>query len=518
MKRALKFAMAILSVSLVFASCSKDDDEKSDAKQIKSFSFADPQAVGVINDSTKQITIVVPAETDVTELVPIINVSDKATVNPLSGIPQNFTKPVVFTVTAEDGSTTAYVVTVTVNGNGGNGGNGGDVTDITEAMKLSGSMDENKTLKDLGLPIDYIVDGMLTISGNACLTIEPGVTIAFTGTNGIVSVDENAGLKMVGTAEKPITFTGPVNNQNKGAWGYIEYHSNRADNQMEYVILKNGGSYDGYGVLNTFDAGSVSVKNCTIDGGLGFGVQTHWGNGKNFKAFENNTIKNVAKAPMDIDAWNANNIGSGNKFEENGENYIMMTNSINDNKELILNNVDIPYYFPNGFMVEGKSELTVNAGVKLVFGKNEGMYTNSETVVKFEGTEASPITLCGLESKAGYWKGVNHCSEEDECIFKNVVISDGDEFGLKLDCFDEVLKIENLTIKNIKEYGLIVRTGTKEEEVDGETVYSRVWSEAFPVGVSSLKFENCGKGNIYDNNTLDGETEGVDNVFESIPE
>ncbi|MCQ2960039.1 MAG: hypothetical protein MJ198_07625 [Bacteroidales bacterium] len=399
----------------------------------------------------------------------------------------------------------------------GNGGNGGDVTDINDAMTLSGSMNENKTLKDLGLPIDYIIDGYFYIEGNACLTIEPGVTIAFTGVDGGITVTENAGLKMVGTAEKPITFTGPVNNQNKGSWGYIEYHSNRSDNQMEYVILKNGGSYDGFGVLNTVEKGSVSVKNCTIDGGLGFGVQTHWGNGKNFKAFENNTIKNVAKAPMDIDAWNANNIGSGNKFEENGENYIMMTNSINDNDELTLNNAGIPYYFPDGFTVDGQSELTVTAGVKMAFGKNAEMFTNSETVVKFEGTEASPIILCGLVSKVGYWKGVNHASADDECIFKNVVISDGDEFGLKLDCFDEVLKIENLTIKNIKEYGLIVRTGTKDEEVDGEIVYSRIWSEAFPGGVSGLKFEDCGKGNIFDNNVLSNETEGVDNVFEAIP-
>ncbi|MCQ2226684.1 MAG: hypothetical protein MJZ01_02100 [Bacteroidales bacterium] len=491
-KRLTSFMLAAICV--FFASCSKDEDETFSV----SVTSAD-ETMGIVSGGgsfPKDAEIIIKAEPK--EGFYFFKWDDNNTENPRK-----------VTVTKD----MAFIASFKEKGNGGGDGTG----DLTEQQKLEGSMSENKTLKDLGLPIDYIVDGMLTISGNACLTIEPGVTIAFTGTNGIVSVDENAGLKMVGTAEKPITFTGPVNNQNKGAWGYIEYHSNRSDNQMEYVILKNGGSYDGYGVLNTFDAGSVSVKNCTIDGGMGFGVQTHWGNGKNFKAFENNTIKNVAKAPMDIDAWNANNIGSGNKFEENGENYIMMTNSINDNKELILNNVDIPYYFPNGFMVEGKSELTVNAGVKLVFGKNEGMYTNSETVVKFEGTEASPITLCGLESKAGYWKGVNHCSEEDECIFKNVVISDGDEFGLKLDCFDEVLKIENLTIKNIKEYGLIVRTGTKEEEVDGETVYSRVWSEAFPGGVSGLKFENCGKGNIYDNNTLDGETEGVDNVFETIP-
>ncbi|MCQ2204965.1 MAG: hypothetical protein MJZ15_11065, partial [Bacteroidales bacterium] len=79
------------------------------------------------------------------------------------------------------------------------------------------------------------------------------------------------------------------------------------------------------------------------------------------------------------------------------------------------------------------------------------------------------------------------------------------------------LAVENLTIKNAKEYGLIVRTNTLEEEVDGEWIYSRDWSNVFKGGISGLKFENCGKGNIFDNNVLSGESKGVDNVFEAIP-
>jgi hypothetical protein len=56
-----------------------------------------------------------PYGTDLTNLVPTITVSAGATINPASGVTQNFTNPVVYTVTAEDGVTTkAWTVNVSV--------------------------------------------------------------------------------------------------------------------------------------------------------------------------------------------------------------------------------------------------------------------------------------------------------------------------------------------------------------------------------------------------------------------
>ena len=87
----------------------------SDAKAITAFDFAalDPDVVGVINEAAKTIALTVPFGTDVTALVPTI-VHTGASVSPASGAAQDFTSPVNYTVTAEDGSTQAYVVTVTV--------------------------------------------------------------------------------------------------------------------------------------------------------------------------------------------------------------------------------------------------------------------------------------------------------------------------------------------------------------------------------------------------------------------
>ena len=122
---------------------------------------------------------------------------------------------------------------------------------------LSGSIDKNVTWKDLGLPVDYIVEGGIYLDGNSLVTVEPGVTIMFTGTDGRIVVGENAGIKMQGTQDKPIVLTGPTNNQNVGSWGFVEILSKRSDNILEYVTLQNGGD-DEY-ILKI--SGSASVKN-----------------------------------------------------------------------------------------------------------------------------------------------------------------------------------------------------------------------------------------------------------------
>jgi len=83
---------------------------KSPAKDITSFSFASPAATGTINGTN--ITLNVPFATDLTALVPTIVVSDNATVSPLTGVAQNFTSPVNYTVTAEDLTTKVYTVSV----------------------------------------------------------------------------------------------------------------------------------------------------------------------------------------------------------------------------------------------------------------------------------------------------------------------------------------------------------------------------------------------------------------------
>jgi formylglycine-generating enzyme required for sulfatase activity/phage-related protein len=86
--------------------------EKNNAKAITAFNFTSPNVTGTVNESAKTVTLNVPYETVVTSLTPTITVSAGATVSPESGTATNFTNPVTYTVTAENGDTQAYTVTV----------------------------------------------------------------------------------------------------------------------------------------------------------------------------------------------------------------------------------------------------------------------------------------------------------------------------------------------------------------------------------------------------------------------
>lgn len=124
--KSIKKLFLILSAACLIMACSKDDDGGTPSlineKQITSFQFlSDDNAAlsddisGVINESTKAVTVIVPFSTNVTSLTPEVGVSTGASYSPEGA--QDFTSPVIYTVTAEDGSTVTYTVSVTIEEN-----------------------------------------------------------------------------------------------------------------------------------------------------------------------------------------------------------------------------------------------------------------------------------------------------------------------------------------------------------------------------------------------------------------
>ncbi|HOU75373.1 MAG TPA: DUF5018 domain-containing protein, partial [Tenuifilum sp.] len=94
----------VVTVNLAVASTEKD---------ILTFTIAG-QVSSVIDANAATVNVVMPFGTNVTSLTPTITVSQYANIEPASGVAQDFTNPVVYTVTAQDGSTKQYTVTVTV--------------------------------------------------------------------------------------------------------------------------------------------------------------------------------------------------------------------------------------------------------------------------------------------------------------------------------------------------------------------------------------------------------------------
>ena len=84
-------------------------------KDIITFKFEGltPVVTGIVVPGSKTVSLEVPAATNITALVPTITLSPNAAVSPLSGVAHDYTAPATYSVTAEDGSTQAWVITVT---------------------------------------------------------------------------------------------------------------------------------------------------------------------------------------------------------------------------------------------------------------------------------------------------------------------------------------------------------------------------------------------------------------------
>jgi hypothetical protein len=91
----------------------------SSAKDITGFTVSGIVGNALIDPVAATVDVLVSAQTNITSLIPTITVSNLASINPPSGAVINFTNPVVYTVTAQDGTTKTWNVTVTKKSNVG---------------------------------------------------------------------------------------------------------------------------------------------------------------------------------------------------------------------------------------------------------------------------------------------------------------------------------------------------------------------------------------------------------------
>ena len=90
-------------------------EAKDTEKEITIFNLLlTPEVTGIIDQETHTIALDVPFGTDLTSIRPLIIYSYTAKMSPSSGVLQDFTNPVIYTVTAEDGSTQDYTAVVNV--------------------------------------------------------------------------------------------------------------------------------------------------------------------------------------------------------------------------------------------------------------------------------------------------------------------------------------------------------------------------------------------------------------------
>ena len=361
------------------------------------------------------------------------------------------------------------------------------------AQELSGSISANTTLQDRGVAVDYIIDGRFYVEGNALLTVEPGVTIMFTGIDGGIVVEENAGLRMVGTADKPITLTGPTNNQNPGSWNDVVVNSNRNDNQFEYVNFINGGSYDDVVLVY----GKLSMKHCTINGALHYGLAMEG----NLSAFENNTIKNT-EYPIHINEHEkVGCLGTGNTYANNTKNMIVIDDYWldEDNLTVTYTNQGIPYFMKSGVHVDGTAIMRVEAGVEFVFDYDQSVSVNTNALLQVNGTSSQPVVFCGLNNDNGFWSGIEISSTRqtnggNHLTYCSIQNAGSESHDAALYTWEDTrVALNNVNISGSNGYGLMLSI-----PVDWDT--EQYDFSNYHVTATGLVFTNCPSGNIYERN------------------
>ena len=104
----------LLPILFLLIGCNEDNTNSnpSGEREILTFVFedTDPVSEGIIDNEQNIITVVVPSGTNRRNLVPVITISEGASIEPASGTPQDFTNAVVFTVIAENEARRSYTI------------------------------------------------------------------------------------------------------------------------------------------------------------------------------------------------------------------------------------------------------------------------------------------------------------------------------------------------------------------------------------------------------------------------
>lgn len=168
----------------VLISCGGKDDppSPSTAKAITVFSFTNPLASATIDENAKTISITVPYNTNVTSLIATFTTTGKSvrvgsTVQ-VSGItPNDFTNPVLYVVTAANGSTATYTVTVTVAPSSEKA-----ITAFSfNNPAASGTIDENAKTISLTVPYGTNVTALVAVFTTTGASVHVGLTVQVSG-------------------------------------------------------------------------------------------------------------------------------------------------------------------------------------------------------------------------------------------------------------------------------------------------------------------------------------------------
>lgn len=153
-----------------------DETESSDAN-IMSFSLTEETVVAAIVTDTRSVQSTLVFGTTLSALEPVISISAEASISPTGA--QDFSVPVVYTVTAEDGSTQNWTVTVTVAPNTANDILSFSLVGQSQPALIDGSSQTIDLIVNSDVDVSSLVP-TITVPAQAVVTPTSGSSVDFT--------------------------------------------------------------------------------------------------------------------------------------------------------------------------------------------------------------------------------------------------------------------------------------------------------------------------------------------------
>ena len=148
----------------------------------------------------------------------------------------------------------------------------------------------------------------------------------------------------------------------------------------------------------------------------------------------------------------------------------------------MINKQPIPYYLVDGMSVDGESgTLTVKPGVEFAIEHGHDVWFGGSIQIKIEGTLEAPVTMRGFMDEASYWNGIQLSTSRPSSISHLVIANAGKDESYSLDFHDNIkVDVNHIVFKSNENYCL------------------HIAHDAKVTNVGALSFDNCAKGNIYD--------------------
>ena len=313
---------------------------------------------------------------------------------------------------------------------------------------LPASITEDTTLTEQC----YLANDDIQILNFADVVVPAGTIIKFAQGVGL-DVTTNASLSVNGTLENPVVFTGQEDVI--GFWRGVEYVSSFSENnQIVNAVIEYAGSGSNAALtMRSFLSarGRLRVRGSLIQKNRWFGVAII-GLGAQIDAFDGNTLTEN-RQPASFGPLVLPSIGSGNSMTGNELDRVTVSR-LTLNEDLAIPNFGVP--IRSDGLTMSRAELTIDAGVEIVFNEGVGLFIVEGGNLIVNGTLDNPVLLTADVANPGRWGGV-HLTDSTDSRLSGLTIEYGGapvaRFNANLAINNSTVSLNDVSLNNSSGYG-----------------------------------------------------------------